>query len=154
MTKKKVSYKSNEVKLNLVNLASTSADILFASGHTGKTERWDEIAGKLKVRYDMPFTGNGVRDWLKSFLNQFSLDKLQHLKETGITENDNGKLSDAHVLDRAVLDLLEKKQDIKDCQELAVQKKEKQGKMEEEMREAATKGMVKGSDFLNSDSSF
>ena len=119
--------------------------VLYASGKCGKGGKWEEIATTLTDEHKMPFKANSIRDWIRDYLEKFNNSYKKHVIITGNEQNDDGKLSDAHQIDRACYDLIELK---KNLQEVEQKKKKavKDTKVEEEIRDVATKKMVDSKD--------
>ena len=46
----------------------------------------------------MDFKPNGVRDWIRDFVKDYQIKDKAHIVKTGDSENDDGKMSDAHPL--------------------------------------------------------
>ena len=139
---KKVSYDNPKVKLAVLSHAIKNYKVLYSSGKLGKGDKWKEIAELLTEEFKMPFKANGVRDWIRDFLVEYNKKDQKHIILTGDEQNNDGKLDDAHQLDRAVLDLFELKESLlKEANEKKAKENE-DIKIEETIRKTATQNLV------------
>ena len=145
----KVSYKSDLIKLSVVKQGIKHSKVLYSQGQTGKGAKWNEIAIELQKKHQMNFRGTGVRDFLKEYLLTANREQLDHLIETGITENESGILSDRHDLKRCTLDLLDIMESIENEAQFKKDELGKKGKIEEELRLCATTGLNLSSDSIS-----
>ena len=148
----RVSYKSDLVKLSIVKECLKHSKILYGKGHTGKCDKWVEVANEMKEKHKMDFKWTGIRDHMRDYLATVNKEELEHLIETGVTHNEDGKLSDMHELERCTLDLVDAIDLIENEAENKKKDKENQGKIEEELRVAATSGLKLSSDIASESS--
>lgn len=100
------------------------------------------MAFDITTEFQMPFKPNGVRDWIRDYLDTYTKQDKKHIVITGDEQNDDEKMDDSHKLDRACIDLLELKASL----QIEADKKNtianEDFEIEEQIRATATKNLV------------
>ena len=80
---------------------------------------------------------------MKAFVQDFEHNKLEHLIQTGVTDNEDGTVDPAHLVDRACMDLLHLQALIYEEEQSVKREMEIKGQFERELRDVACQGLVK-----------
>ena len=154
MASKRANFKDEKLRLAILRLIVKNHNVLFVHGHTGKGEMWHDIAQELNIKFPaFEFKSHGVRDWATARIKEFDKTKFSHLKLTGISENENATANPMQLEDRTLFDILCLRDELVNMENAKKAELEQKGKLEKEMREAATKGLSRKRKGKSSESS-